>query len=96
MCNTVTPADVQVIMHVCVCMCTLVFWNVDFFSPKAELRKMFAQGTLFNLMWQLRGKGSLGRMDTWYVWLRPSAVHLKLSQHGQSAILQYELSILEL
>ena len=60
MCNTVTPADVQVIMHVCVCMCTLVFWNVDFFSPKAELRKMFAQGTLFNLMWQLRGKGSLG------------------------------------
>ena len=38
---------------VCVCVCTLVFWNVDFFFPKGELRKMFAQGTLFNLMWQL-------------------------------------------
>ena len=38
----------------------------------------------------LDGKGVWERMDV-YEWQRPFAVHLKLSQHCQSAILQYKI-----
>ena len=43
---------------------------------------------------QLGGE-SEGEWDPVYVWLRPFAAHLKLSQHCQSAVLQYEIKCLE-
>ena len=53
---------------------------------------VLVEETLPKVMWQPGWEGSLG--GKWihvYVWLSPFAVHLKLSQHCQSAIVQYKI-----
>ena len=55
-----------------------------------------AQGTLLNVIWQPGWEGSLG--ENWiqvYIWLSPLAVHLKLSQHCESAMPQYKIKSLK-
>ena len=43
---------------------------------------LYSPQKLVNVMWSLDGRGVRGEWIHVYVWLRPFAVHLKLSQHG--------------
>ena len=50
-----------------------------------------AQGTLLNVTWQPGWEGRMGENGYIYIWLSPFAVHLKLSQQCELAILQYTI-----